>query len=357
MKKLLFFIGICSVISCVNLNQNKDFKKHFTGVKIDTILKKPLNIRALKVTPDHVFFAGSDGKFGYLNSADHSLAYMGQIDADGTSPDFRSLAQNNTCGFLLSAGEPALLYRVNYFGKRELVYREKTPGVFYDAMAFWNDQEGLAIGDPTSDCMSVIITRNGGETWKKLPCENLPEAKDGEAAFAASNTNISVKGDDAWFISGGKTSRIYHTGDKGKTWEVTSLPIVQGKKTTGAYSLDFHDQSKGFIIGGDYTQPEDNKANKALTTDGGKTWTLTAEGSAPGYKSCVKFVPNSRGEELVAMGFSGISYSSDGGKTWSALSDEGFYTFDFMNDYTVIAAGKNKIAKIVFQEKVDNNKS
>ena len=354
MKKILLLFGIILVFSCVNITQNKDYKHRFTSAKIEPILEKSISIRALKVTPDHIFFAGSEGKFGYLNSADHSLAYMGQIEYRGTNPEFRAVAMNETCAFILSAGNPGLLYRVNYFGKRELLYRELGKNVFYDAMAFWNDQEGLAIGDPTSKCMSVLITRDGGDSWNKIPCDKLPKSKEGEAAFAASNTNISIDGKNAWFISGGKHARIYHSPDMGKTWEAKKLPVIQGKQSTGPYSLDFYNESLGFMIGGDYIEPKKNKANKATSSDGGKTWNLTATNEQPGYKSCVKFVPNSNGEELVVMGFTGISYSSDSGNSWTKLSDEGFYTFEFMNDYTAIAAGKNKISKITFKEKMDN---
>jgi hypothetical protein len=38
-----------------------------------------------------------------------------------------------------------------------------------------------------------------------------------EAAFAASNTNIIVKGDHTWLVSGGLKS-AYFTPNKGKTW-------------------------------------------------------------------------------------------------------------------------------------------
>ena len=31
-------------------------------------------------------------------------------------------------------------------------------------------------------------------------------------------------------------------------------------------------------MGGDFSKPNENKANKAITADGGKTWTLVADG-------------------------------------------------------------------------------
>ena len=143
-------------------------------------------------------------------------------------------------------------------------------------------------------------------------------------------------------------SRIFFSPDKGGTWEVYETPIIQGAATQGGYSLDFYDENKGFIIGGDYTKPDENQANKAITNDGGKTWELVAVGQEPGYKSSVRYVPGKNGDELVAVGFTGISYSKNAGKTWDNLSAEGFYTIRFLNDSTAYAAGKNRIAKLKF---------
>ena len=216
-------------------------------------------------------------------------------------------------------------------------------------MAFWNDQEGIAMGDQTDGCISIIITRDGGNSWNKIKCEDLPEAVEGEAAFAASNSNIAVQGENAWILTGGMSSRIWHTADKGMTWKVYDTPLKQGTETTGGYSLDFYDASNGFIIGGDYTDPETNSGNKAISSDGGKTWKLVAEGNDPGYKSSIRYIPGSNAKELIATGFSGIHYSHDNGQSWKKLSEEGFYTLRFANDSIAYAAGKGRIAKLRFR--------
>lgn len=350
MKKITLLLFLFIASSCVNVAKKENSPHQFVAVKVDDIFKGDLSIRALTVDNDHIFFAGSKGKFGYLNTADHSISYVGRIQEDSIVPEFRSLARVNKKDFILSAGKPALLYKVNYFGKRKLMYEESCDGVFYDSMAFWNEQEGLAIGDPTANCMSIIITRNGGESWEKLSCDDLPKTVEGEAAFAASNTNIAVVGNKAWVISGGEKSRVYFTPDKGITWTVYDTPLVQGKESTGGYSIDFYDEKNGVIIGGDYTKPEKNVGNKAITKDGGKTWKLIANGENPGYKSCIKFVPNSGGKELIAVGFTGISYSNDFGETWVKLSDDSFYTLRFMNEFTAYAAGNGKISRLTFME-------
>ena len=136
--------------------------------------------------------------------------------------------------------------------------------------------------------------------------------------------------------------------DKGKTWKKYDTPLVDGKETTGGYSVDFYDKNNGIIIGGDYTNPEDNQANKAITGDGGKTWKLVAEGQEPGYQSCVRYVPHGNAKEIMAVGFTGIHYSKDAGKSWKQLAADGFYTLRFLNDSTAYAAGKNRIALLHF---------
>ncbi|WP_311195980.1 hypothetical protein [Antarcticibacterium sp. 1MA-6-2] len=231
----------------------------------------------------------------------------------------------------------------------ELVYKEENEKVFYDSMTFWNAKEGIAMGDPTEDCLSIIITRNGGESWKKLSCGLLPKAAKGEAAFAASNSNIAVVGDHTWILSGGIKSRVFYSPDKGNSWEVYDTPLIHGTPTTGGYSIDFYDENNGIIIGGDYLNPEANKANKAITVDGGRTWALISDSKPPGYMSSVRYVPAGESKEIVSVGNSGIYYSGDTGGEWIKLSDEGFYTIRFLNDSIAYAAGKHRLAKLKFK--------
>jgi photosystem II stability/assembly factor-like uncharacterized protein len=233
--------------------------------------------------------------------------------------------------------------------KVKLVYKEINPKVFYDSMQFWNDKEGIAIGDPIEDTFSIIVTRDGGETWTKILSDKLPTNAKGEAAFAASNSNIVIKGNDTWLVSGGKKARVFHSSDKGRTWKVVDTPIVQGKTMTGIFTADFYDSKHGFVAGGDYELPEQKTDNKAFTKDGGKTWELTGQDQGFGYASCVQYVPGSNAKELVCVGASGIQYSQDGGANWKELSnDTKLFTIRFINKNTAIAAGYNKMVRIHF---------
>jgi photosystem II stability/assembly factor-like uncharacterized protein len=308
------------------------------------------SIRAIEVDGDHIWFAGSNGSYGRFSIKDSSLVTNRFFETKKEDYALRSLAKTKDAFFVLTIGNPAKLIKCDLGSLApKIVYEEDHPKVFYDSMVFWNEQEGIAIGDPTEGCMSIIITRNGGESWTKIPCDILPAAKEGEAAFAASDTNIAVFGNKTWIATGGKASRILFSPDKGKTWEIFETPIIQGKETTGLYSIDFYDAQNGFGIGGDYTQPKQNKANKIRTADGGITWELVGQNENPGYRSCVQYRPSGKGTELVAVGFNGIDYSNDAGNTWRHLSDESFYTFRFLNDSIAFAAGKGKISKLIFK--------
>ena len=344
MRYFGFFLLLIVLASCSG-------RKPFSEVVIEDVFQDSLSIRAIApIDEDRVWFAANKGMVGLI---DHKIPKLAAIKYEDTLLHFRAIARTSQSVFVLSIANPGVLYKIGFDGKEatqiDEVYSEIGEKVFYDAMAFWNDEEGIAMGDPTEDCLSVIITRDGGNTWTKVSCDVLPNSEPGEAAFAASNSNIAVVNDKVWIVSGGKRARVFHSEDKGKTWEVYETPIVQGKAMTGIYSVDFFDEQTGVIIGGDWDKKEFNEGNKAITTDGGKTWELLSNGEGPGYRSSISFVPGTEGEGLVAVGSPGISYSSDQGENWVELSDEGFYAIEFVNDTIAFASGRNRISKLQFK--------
>ncbi len=346
MRVVLIILATTLLFSCENKTEI-----NFNSVEITPVFIDSLSIRAIApVDENRVWFAADRGKVGLIDGETPKLAIIKYGDS---LLHFRSIATTKEAVFVLSIANPAVLYKIGFNGSEatniEEVYNEKGEKVFYDSMKFWNDSEGIAIGDPVADCMSIIITRDGGNSWEKISCENLPKVERGEAAFAASNSNIALFGNHAWVATGGRKSRVMHTADKGKTWEVFDTPIVQGKAMTGIYSIDFRDENNGVVFGGNWEDKSFNEGNKAITKDGGKTWRLIANGKDPGYRSSVKFVPGTAGQGIVAVGSPGISFSGDGGKTWKELSKEGFFALEFVNDSVAFASGNNRISRLVFQ--------
>ena len=346
-KDLMLLLFSILLFSCKPIQVSKP--KFFTNVKIDTLLREKISIRPITVSSDKVWYAADKNRVGFVSLID-SNKFERTINKDSLRLEFRSIAQTTNSIFILNVGNPALLYK---FSKnlvdKSIVYEEHNEKVFYDSLQFWNDKEGIAIGDPIENCLSILITRDGGLTWNKIKCDKLPKIIDGEAAFAASNTNIVIKGNSTWIASGGMKSRVFYSANKGISWKVYETPIVQGEAMTGIFTADFYNDKIGFTAGGNYEKQNQNFQNKALTIDGGKTWKLVGENIGFGYASCVQFVPNSNGEQLVSVGTSGLYYSKDKGTTWKQLSsDNSLFTIRFIDNKTAIAAGKDKIIRIFF---------
>lgn len=350
MKKYFILAAALALLSCKKEYEKTVYKPSFATVEVDTLLQDKISIRALLTDGDKAWYAGSDGKYGYV-SLSGGKSLNGVVAKDSVLPEFRSIAQNKSDIFILNAGTPAMLYKISKDGRAvRKVYTETGEKVFYDSMQFYNDTDGIAMGDPTDGCLSVIVTEDGGGNWRKISCDVLPETTDGEAAFAASNTNLIVKGNNTWMVSGGKKSRIFYSADKGKSWKVYDTPIVQGSEMTGIFSADFYNDKIGFAVGGDYETPDKNSGNKILTVNGGKDWQLVGEGTGFGYASCVQFVPNSNGNELITCGPSGVFYSFDRGTTWKEIHDDKtLHTLRFTDNKTIIAAGQDKIIRISLQ--------
>jgi len=347
MNKLVLIVAAILLFSCKSIHSVEN--RNTVTVTIDTLLQDKISIRALALDHDKVWYAADQSRFGFIDMKTNQKKEI-KLPSEKKS-EIRSIAQTENYVFILNVGNPALLYKIS---KEDLsyvlVYQENHEKVFYDSMQFWNEKEGIAIGDPIEGSFSVITTRDGGVSWQKMPSDRLPHLEDGEAAFAASNTNIVIKGNATWLVSGGKKARVFHSRNKGKSWSVVETPIVQGKQMTGIFTADFYNSSVGFISGGNYEVLNQNFDNKAVTHDGGKTWKLVAQNQGFGYASCVQYIPNSHGKGLISVGASGIYYSEDGGNSWKQWStDSSLYTIRLLNDNTAIAAGKNKVIRIRFK--------
>ena len=324
-------------------------KSTFKVLERKDIILDSLSIRAIFPTINGVWFGGTNSKAGFISFQNEAETKIVKLQKEIT--DFRSIAYTNGCIYVLNAGTPANMYALNTFGysaASNLIYSETGEKVFYDSM-FIDAKTGLGIviGDPTVDCLSVLLTENSGESWQKISCDLLPKTIEGEAAFAASDTNVKIIDGVIYIISGGTKSRLFMSEDKGSTWQVFETPIIQGKAMTGAFSMDFYNKRKGIIVGGNYENQKDNSNNKAITKNGGKTWEIISKNDAFGYASCVQFMPKRHGKVIYTCSTSGVYYSTNFGQKWTKLvEDMDFYTLRFSGKNNIYLAGKNKVTKI-----------
>lgn len=308
----------------------------------------PASIRSLDVLDEAtVRYAGSEGWVGLTQSAGNHWTHQQWMAPDSSFPSFRSSAFAGDHWFAVSIASPAWIARTGDFDWAvEWVHHDTSSAVFLDAMAWWNRREGLVFGDPVGGCLTLLKTEDGGDTWSRLPCTNLPVHFEGEAGFAASNGNICIHGDTAWVFTGGLRSRCIRSVDRGLRWEAFDTPIRQGEPMAGVFGASFSNAEQGLAIGGHWEHPDDNKGNLIETEDGGVTWSLLAEGSGPGYRSCIVHHPL-RSNEVVATGFKGVDISIDGGETWRHVSDSARYVARFSpSGRTLWLAGNRTLTRV-----------
>jgi photosystem II stability/assembly factor-like uncharacterized protein len=245
------------------------------------------NLRGVSAVSRQVAWAsGTHGT--YLRTTDGGQTWIPAQVPDAATLDFRAVvAFSADEAFLMSAGpgDQSRIYHTTDAGQHwKLQLTNTNPKGFFDSMAFWDPKHGTVVGDPIPDEKGKqkfeVLETEDGESWHPIPPSQLPEAVEGEGAFAASNSCIAIlrapsADPNIWFASGGKVARVFHSPDLGKTWEAFNTPILHGPESAGIFSIAFRDAQHGVIAGGDYKHPDDDGPNLAFTDDGGKTWSLS----------------------------------------------------------------------------------
>jgi photosystem II stability/assembly factor-like uncharacterized protein len=310
------------------------------------------SLRGLSVVNDRVVWvSGSNGTVG--KSTDGGKTWKWLAVKGFEQRDFRDIhAFDATTAVIIAVDAPAYILRTVDGGQTwKAVYESKTKGMFLDAIEFWNELAGIVIGDPIDGKIFIARTFDGGASWKEIPDHYKPRADSGEAFFAASGTNIAVLDkDEAVFVSGGLRSRIFIRD------QVISLPVIQGKETTGANSVAVMDANKRnggktlLVVGGDFSNPTSDSLNCFFSKDRGRTWKAPKE-PPHGYRSCVAYLSETH---LIACGITGIDYSYDGGNHWQLISNEGFHACAIARSGSSIflVGSGGKVGKITFDSNV-----
>ena len=242
-------------------------------------------------------------------------------------------------------------------------FTNKTTNAFYDCMAFWGPDRGIAHSDSVHGIFPDLRTDNGNY-WG--PITDMPPALSGEASFSSSGTCITTQGENnAWITTGGSTiSRILATTDGGDTWNAYDTPLVSSP-SAGGFSVAFRDASNGVVGGGDLNV--NDHADFARSSDGGQTWSLTTQPPVKGTIFCLAYVrgllngyaaDNDPYEQAVVVtsetepNFTGgqAAWTPDEGTTWIPLPKvSGFWAVAFATPQAGWFVGNNgSILKISF---------
>jgi photosystem II stability/assembly factor-like uncharacterized protein len=280
-----------------------------------------------------VWASGTQGSF--VITTDRGATWRPRIVAGASDLDFRDIeAFDDKTAYLLSVGpgDRSRIFKTSNGGESwSLQFTNRDPKGFLDALAFWDRNLGIALGDPVDGRFTILTTDDGGRSWKRNPVESMPPELGGEGAFAASGTCLVAQGrSNVWFGTGGaKVSRVFRSTDQGRSWTAHETPIRAGAASAGIFSLSFRDADHGVAVGGDYAQPMKDDRIVARTTDGGRTWRLIKGQEPGGYRSAVTYMRGAAKPTLVAVGPTGTDYSIDDGETWLPLGQMGFHAVGF----------------------------
>lgn len=182
---------------------------------------------------------------------------------------------------------------------------------FPNVVHFWDANVGFVMGDPNPGTQFEIwTTTDGGTSWTRTPAGNIPAALSGEYGIVA---HYTVIGDTVWFDT--NKGRIFRSVDRGLNWTVAATGITV--PANGAIDHCFTDNMNG--IARLYTAAT-GVSTTYITADGGDTWTsIVPNGNF--FGSDMKAVPGVAGMMVstgadATNGFTGSSYTLDGGLNW-----------------------------------------
>jgi photosystem II stability/assembly factor-like uncharacterized protein len=262
------------------------------------------------------------------------------------SVDFRGIhAFDSERAVMITAGAPTVIYKTEDGGENwSLKYKNDDPRAFFDAIGFWDEFNGVAFSDSFEGRFYLIKTEDGGNTWQQLL--SAPEAEEGEGGFAASGTNMILRGTaDIWI--GTTSGRVFRSSDRGITWLSMETPLSNRENSSGGiFSIDA-DGKQVFIVGGDYMKPDEKDKNASYFED---SWKTPQQGPG-GFRSSVVIVPGVNA--VLTTGTNGTDASFDFGNTWTPIDTTGYHAISFgaTENTGWMSGGSGRIAKIKIEEK------
>jgi photosystem II stability/assembly factor-like uncharacterized protein len=290
--------------------------------------------------------SGSEGTV--LRTVDGGETWTRKKVPGAEGVDFRDIeAFDAQTAVVMGIASPARIFRTADGGETWAeVYHDNASGIFLDGIDFSGPLDGWAVGDPIGGRLFVLTTSDGGKTWVKPSSVRRPYAQKAEGLFAAGGTCIEARSaTEVRFCSGGLISRIFHTTDGGRSWDIRDSPLLKGQPSFGTYALAFRNERDGIAVGGDYRDEPAAEKNAAFSMDGGLSWTVVNDRKPAGLRESVAFVPGAATAMAIAVGPTGSDFTLDGGRSWTAIpGPQGFHAVSFAADGTAgWAVGKGGI--------------
>lgn len=176
---------------------------------------------------------------------------------------------------------------------------------------FFDELNGVAIGDRQGNYFEIFTTTNGGTNWIKVPDSNMPSLLTNEFLFGDDYTSA---GNTIWFLT--SESRIFRSTNKGLNWDFINSPE---SFSGGDPNIEFKDETNGILIA--------NTNSLWKSTDGGNNWSPMFY-SGNFSPRIISFIPGTWGTYVFAAQ-GGSNYTPDNGNSYIPIDSDGHYHIDF----------------------------
>jgi Domain of unknown function DUF11/Secretion system C-terminal sorting domain len=223
--------------------------------------------------------------------------------------------------------EPAFLFRRTTNGGQTW---EDVPGIPYtfpDMIHFYNEMQGVYLGDPDELGLVIMITNDGGNTFTRVDPSMVPVLGPNEYPLFGTNCEAENNIFNVCYDFDSGMSRVLIGGNNGNDWTLGGSfpdPSYFGAR------VRFVDDKNGMTISGvagvDYYDP-------LYTTDGGMTWQTSGPlpgevgygfDNIPGTNSIMAFFV----ESGTTNAFSALT--NDLGRSWNTFNNVGTAEFDVL---------------------------
>ena len=366
MFKQSFITFVIVVLACAVLNAEEPSRLHQPTLTPQDSGTTSGLIAVWPVNPQVVWASGRNGTF--TRTTDGGQTWNAGVVPGAEMLQFRDVqAFSADVAYLMSIGDNTTDFRVyktlDGGATWTIQFENQIPTRFYDGFAFWTPHRGILHGDSMNGVFPDFRTLDG-MTWQDISA-NMPPALPGESSFASSGTCVTTQGGrNAWIATGGaEVARILATTDQGNTWNAYDTPLFSSP-SAGAFTIDFRDPHHGIVGGGDLDPNDPNNARTAVSSDGGRTWTLTSAPPVTGAIFGLSYVGqtgrgggNNLGHAVVITANDPPTFTTgtaawtpDEGNTWFTLPGvSGFWAVAFASPHAGWLVGTDgRILKIGF---------
>ena len=221
------------------------------------------NLRSIKTVDQNVvWICGDQGTI--IHSSDNGTTWITAPFADQTYNLCSIDAVNASVAWIVgnkgSNGDAKIWKTIDGGNSWIVQFSSANAGACFRAVKFYDQNNGILIGDPENNHYVIMTTTNGGKNWTKIADANIPDQQTGEKGVM---NNLAINGNCAWFGTGGGQwlTRVYRSSNRGGSWQVSQ--VLNGLDINLA-ATSFASDMIGLTLGAN--------GNISKSSDGGKNW-------------------------------------------------------------------------------------